>query len=110
MKKPISSNEDLASDKPINGSKKKAKVNNQVKESIENIRTDVSSLSYEEAMSKIDLLLKQMQDDNVKVEELYENYLQGNIYLEHCEKLLGQLENAIIELDLITIKKVQKNN
>ncbi|HGY5534054.1 MAG TPA: exodeoxyribonuclease VII small subunit [Prochlorococcus sp.] len=62
-------------------------------------RQDSESLSYEESLQALDLLLVQLQNENVPVEELQGSYLHGKIYLEHCEALLNSVEQNVLQLD-----------
>ncbi|HGY5546688.1 MAG: exodeoxyribonuclease VII small subunit [Prochlorococcus sp.] len=62
-------------------------------------RQDSKSLSYEESLQALDLLLVQLQNENVPVEELQGSYLHGKIYLEHCEALLNSVEQNVLQLD-----------
>ena len=62
------------------------------------LQDDASSLSYEESLKALDLILEDLQNDNVPVEDLQRHYIRGNIYLNHCEKLLNNIEQEIIEL------------
>ena len=61
---------------------------------------EISKLSYEEALNALDILLQDLQADNFPIEELQSKHLKGKLYLKHCEKLLNNLEQEIIELDL----------
>ena len=63
-------------------------------------RNEISSNSYEEAIQKVDILLEKLQADNIKIEEIQENYLKGKIYIEHCEKLLNEIEQSVSEINL----------
>ena len=67
-------------------------------------REEVNSLSYEESLQALDLLLQQLQNDDIPVEELQKNYLHGKIYLEHCENLLNKIEHTVIQLDPETLQ------
>ena len=59
----------------------------------------ISLLSYEESLKALDELLDLLQNDTVPVEDLQRSYLLGNLYLEHCEKLLNITEQEIVELN-----------
>ncbi|KZR83145.1 Exodeoxyribonuclease 7 small subunit [Prochlorococcus marinus str. MIT 1342] len=67
-------------------------------------RQDAKSLSYEESLQALDLLLTQLQNDSVPVEELQRHYLQGKVYLEHCEALLNTVEQSVLQLDASSLK------
>ena len=68
-------------------------------EIIERWHKEITALSYEESLAGLDLLLENLQNDNVPVEDLQENYLRGKLYLEHCESLLRVVEQEVIELN-----------
>ncbi len=61
------------------------------------IRRAISKLSYEEALNSLELILNQLKKDDVRVDDLKRYYLQGKIYLEHCEKMLKIADQEIIE-------------
>ncbi|KZR67886.1 Exodeoxyribonuclease 7 small subunit [Prochlorococcus sp. MIT 1303] len=67
-------------------------------------RQDAKSLSYEESLQALDLLLTQLQNDSVPVEDLQRHYLQGKVYLEHCESLLNTVEQSVLQLDASNLK------
>ena len=58
----------------------------------------IKSLSYEESLSALDDLISLLQNDTVALEDLQRSYLLGNLYLDHCEKLLNDTEQEITEL------------
>tara|TARA_B100000029_G_C17379353_1_gene889068 strand:- start:385 stop:702 length:318 start_codon:yes stop_codon:yes gene_type:complete len=61
-------------------------------------KNEVASLSYDEALNALDLILEDLQHDNVPVEDLQKHYIRGNIYLNHCENLLKNIEQEVIQL------------
>ena len=71
---------------------------------IDKWRKEVYSLSYDEALKALDLLLEELQNDNVPVENLQRHYIQGQIYLNHCENLLKNVEQEVIELPPETLR------
>ncbi len=68
--------------------------------SLEEFKSKLSTLSYEESLNSFDDVLKNLQSDHVAVEDLQAYYLRGNLYLEHCESLLKQVEQEVVELDI----------
>ena len=62
-------------------------------------RNETSKLSYEESLKELELLLQELQNDTVPVEDLQRHYLRGNIYLNHCESLLQNIEQEVIQLN-----------
>ncbi len=73
------------------------------------LRKQTAKLTYEESLNKLDSLLEVLQSDSVHLEELYERYLQGKIYLEHCEELLQEVEQKVSELDAETLNAKSEN-
>ena len=82
----------------------KRQVNKVHRDRIEVWRKDAESLSYEEAMQALDLLLAELQNDNVPLADLQQKVLHGEVYLSRCQKLLDSVEQSIIELDPTTLK------
>ena len=82
----------------------KRQVNKVHRDRIEVWRKDAESLSYEEAMQALDLLLAELQNDNVPLADLQQNVLRGEVYLSRCQHLLDSVEKSIIELDPTTLK------
>ena len=82
----------------------KRQVNKVHRDRIEVWRKDAESLSYEEAMQALDLLLAELQNDNVPLADLQQKVLHGEVYLNRCQKLLDSVEQSIIELDPTTLK------
>lgn len=82
----------------------KRQVNKVHRDRIEVWRKDAESLSYEEAMQALDLLLAELQNDNVPLADLQQKVLHGEVYLSRCQNLLDSVEKSIIELDPTTIK------
>lgn len=58
-----------------------------------------AALSYEESLQALDLLLSELQRDAVPMRDLQRHYLQGQVYLEHCESLLAAAEQTVVQLD-----------
>ena len=69
-------------------------------------RDEITLLSYEESLKALDALLQELQNDSVPVEELQRHYLRGNIYLEHCENLLKNIEQEVVQLDANELKSM----
>ncbi len=71
---------------------------------LKELLNEISALTYEESLQSLDLLLDDLQRDNVDVEDLQRYYLKANIYLEHCENLLKNLEQEVNDIDLQKLK------
>ena len=82
----------------------KRQVNKEQSDRIEAWRKDAETLSYEEAMQALDLLLAELQNDSVPLADLQQKVLHGEVYLSRCQSLLDSVEKSIVELDPATLK------
>ena len=82
----------------------KRQVNKEQRDRIETWRKDAETLSYEEAMQALDLLLAELQNDSVPLADLQQKVLHGKVYLSRCQSLLDSVEKSIVELDPTTLK------
>jgi len=76
----------------------------RARDRIETWRKDAETLSYEEAMQALDLLLAELQNDSVPLADLQQKVLHGEVYLNRCQSLLDSVEQSIVELDPTTLK------
>ena len=82
----------------------KRQVSKEQRDRIETWRRDAETLSYEEAMQALDLLLAELQNDSVPLADLQQKVLHGEVYLNRCQSLLDSVEQSIVELDPTTLK------
>ena len=82
----------------------KRQVSKEQRDRIETWRKDAETLSYEEAMQALDLLLAELQNDSVPLADLQQKVLHGEVYLNRCQSLLDSVEQSIVELDPTTLK------
>ena len=82
----------------------KRQVKKEQRDRIEVWRKDAETLSYEEAMQALDLLLAELQNDSVPLADLQQKVLHGEVYLSRCQSLLDSVEQSIVELDPTTLK------
>ena len=82
----------------------KRQVNKEHRVPIGAWRKDAETLSYEEAMQALDLLLAELQNDSVPLADLQQKVLHGEVYLSRCQSLLDSVEQSIGELDPTTLK------
>ena len=82
----------------------KRQVKKEQRNRIEAWRKDAETLSYEEAIQALDLLLAELQNDSVPLADLQQKVLHGEVYLNRCQSLLDSLEQSIVELDPTTLK------
>ena len=80
----------------------KRQVSKEQRDRIETWRKDAETLSYEEAMQALDLLLAELQNDSVPLADLQQKVLHGEVYLNRCQSLLDSVEQSIVELDPTT--------
>tara|TARA_B100000214_G_scaffold273631_1_gene203800 strand:- start:54 stop:344 length:291 start_codon:yes stop_codon:yes gene_type:complete len=69
------------------------------KKNIETYKKDINKLSYEEAIFELDVILKNVQDENISLDKIQNNYIKGHLLLKHCEKLLQFVEQEINEIN-----------
>ena len=82
----------------------KRQVSKEQRDRLERWRKDAKTLSYEEAMQALDLLLAELQNDSVPLADLQQKVLHGEVYLNRCQSLLESVEQSIVELDPTTLK------
>lgn len=82
----------------------KRQPNKELSDRIQGWRSDAATLSYEEAMQALDLLLAELQNDSVPLAELQQRVLHGEVYLNRCQSLLDSVEQSIVELDPTTLQ------
>ena len=82
----------------------KRQVKKEQRDRIEAWRKDSETLSYEEAIQALDLLLAELQNDSVPLADLQQKVLHGEVYLNRCQSLLDSVEQSIVELDPTTLK------
>ena len=82
----------------------KRQPNKELSDRIQGWRSDAATLSYEEAMQALDLLLAELQNDGVPLAELQQRVLHGEVYLNRCQSLLDSVEQSIVELDPTTLQ------
>ena len=73
------------------------KVNNM--KNIQILKEYIKELSYEESMLELDDILTNVQDENISLNEIQNNYIKGHLLLKHCEELLEFVEQEINEIN-----------
>ena len=83
------------------GNKNRLSMSNKVtnKKNIEILKKDINKLSYEESVSALEIILKNVQDENISLDKIQNNYIKGNLLLKHCEELLQFVEQEINEIN-----------
>ena len=73
---------------------------------IKDWRADAETLSYEEALQAVDVLLAELQSDTVPLADLQKHVVHGEVYLNHCEALLKVVEDNVVHLDPDSLQPV----
>ena len=83
---------------PNKNNTKKHKSNSNMN-NLEILKKKIKKLSYEESMSELETILKNVQDENISLDKIQNNYIKGNLLLKHCEELLQFVEQEINEIN-----------
>ena len=59
----------------------------------------VQDLSFEKSLEALDSILNSLKNDDVTLDQIQKNYIQGNIYLKHCKRLLDTVEQEVNQID-----------
>ena len=83
------------------GTKNQLSMSNKVtnKKNLEMLKKNINKLSYEESISELEIILKNVQDENISLNKIQINYIKGYLLLEHCEDLLQIVEQEINEIN-----------
>ena len=79
---------------PDNTSNKENNIKN-----IEIFKKDINKLSYEESINELENILANVQDENISLDKIKNNYIKGHLLLKHCEELLQFVEQEINEIN-----------
>ena len=71
----------------------------QLNDQIKTWRKDAATLSYEEALQALDLLLNELQNETIPLADLQQQVLHGEVFLDRCQSLLDTIEQSIVQLD-----------
>ena len=63
------------------------------------LKKNIKKLSYEESIAELEIILKNLQDENISLDKIQSNYIKGHILLKHCEEMLQCVEQEINEID-----------
>tara|TARA_B100001250_G_C19260747_1_gene554846 strand:- start:20 stop:310 length:291 start_codon:yes stop_codon:yes gene_type:complete len=81
-------------EKDFSIAKKKTNIKN-----IEIYKKEIKKLSYEESIAELEMILTNVQDENISLDKIQNNYIKGHILLNHCEELLQFVEQEINEIN-----------
>ena len=82
------------SDNKYSTSKRESNIKN-----IEILKKKIKKLSYEESILELETILTNVQDENISLDKIQNNYIKGHLLLKHCEELLQFVEQEINEID-----------
>ena len=66
---------------------------------IDVLKKNIKKLSYEESLSELEIILTNVQDENISLDQIQNNYIKGHLLLKHCEELLQIVEQEINEIN-----------
>ena len=69
------------------------------RKNMEIFKKDIKKLSYEESISRLEIILTNVQDENISLDKIQDNYIKGQLLLKHCEELLQFVEQEINEIN-----------
>ena len=69
------------------------------KKKLQIFKKDINKLSYEESISQLEKILKNVQDENISLDKIQINYIKGHLLLKHCEELLHFVEQEVNEIN-----------
>ena len=69
------------------------------KKNMETLKKDIKKLNYEESIFELETILNNVQDENISLDKIQENYMKGHLLLKHCEELLKFVEQEINEIN-----------
>jgi exodeoxyribonuclease VII small subunit len=68
--------------------------------------SDIAALSFEQALSELETIVKQLEDGNVALEKSIDLYARGDALRKHCEMLLRRAETKVEKIALDADGKV----
>lgn len=63
-------------------------------------QTDVSALSFEEALKQLETIVRELEQGNVPLERSIEMYERGAVLRKHCDDLLKAAEAKVEKIQL----------
>ena len=68
---------------------------------------DIAALSFEEAMSELEKLVRQLEDGKAKLDDAIGAYERGSLLKRHCEMKLREAESRIEKIAVMDTGAVQ---
>ena len=87
-----------SSDETLNNYSRTSKKETNMK-NIKVLKKDIKKLNYEESIFELELILSSVQNENISLNEIQNNYIKGHLLLKHCEDLLQLVEQEINEIN-----------
>ena len=66
---------------------------------IDILKKSIHNLSYEDSILQLETILNNVQDENISLDQIQNNYIKGHLLLKHCEELLQFVEQEINEIN-----------
>ena len=66
---------------------------------IDILKKNIKKLNYEESLSELETILTNVQDENISLDKIQNNYIKGHLLLKHSEELLQIVEQEINEIN-----------
>ena len=66
---------------------------------IDILKKNIKKLNYEQSLSELETILTNVQDENISLDKIQNNYIKGHLLLKHCEELLQIVEQEINEIN-----------
>ncbi|WP_346899473.1 exodeoxyribonuclease VII small subunit [uncultured Roseibium sp.] len=63
-------------------------------------QTDVSALSFEDALKQLETIVRELEQGNVPLERSIEMYERGAVLRKHCDDLLKAAEAKVEKIQL----------
>ena len=51
---------------------------------IDILKKNIKKLNYEESLSELETILTNVQDENISLDKIQNNYIKGHLLLKHC--------------------------
>lgn len=61
-------------------------------------KQDLSILSFEESLGKLEAIVEKMSDQSSDLEQILRLYHEGNDYVKHCRKKLAEAELKLSQI------------
>tara|TARA_B100000214_G_C23865070_1_gene579901 strand:+ start:278 stop:568 length:291 start_codon:yes stop_codon:yes gene_type:complete len=63
------------------------------------LKKSIKKLTYEESIAELEIILKNVQDENISLDQIQSNYIKGHMLFKHCEEMLQCVEQEINEIN-----------